>query len=401
MNAKNSNSDILTLGVYCSGMPSSAALMHNGNLVAAAMEERLTREYRASGYPHAAMQYCLDKVGASLEDLDSIAFGWNPGLNASARYKGGFSARVPSPMGWLYSMPNHVLPRYAKGQSMETVQDFLMDSGDTIRFHYVYHYLAHAANAYYMSPFEECAIFAADAYGEVDSVAWMTARDGRFEVLKRQAFPQSLGGFYSTFTEFLGFTPNKDEWKVMGLAAYGDPGKYKDAIASTIRPTADGSFELDLTCFGFNNFDQKGFFTQRIIDLLGPPRLSGQELDQRHADISAAAQAVTEDILLHCLNSFHKRYPTDNLCLTGGVFMNSLFNGKVEANTPYKKVYISHSPDDSGTSIGAALYSHSKAAAPVRTGRGWAIPIWAPSTTPRTSAPASTATASPTSSWTT
>ncbi len=370
----------LTLGVYCSGMPSSAAIVKDGRIIGAVQEERLTREYRARTYPHNAMQYCLGEVGAQIEDLDAIAIGWNPGLNVSERCKGGFSERPPTPMSWLFSIPNQVLPQYAKGNSLETRQSFVMDTGKTIDFHYVYHYLAHAANAYYMSSFQDCAVFCADAYGEIESTVWLTVEGGEFKVLKSKQFPQSIGAFYSAITEFLGFTPYKDEWKMMGLSAYGNGSKYKKQIESLIYPLADGSFELDLNYFNFYNFDTKGFVSKKLEEKLGPPMTTGEPIGSRHADIAAATQTVLEEVLLHCLRSFHKAYPTDFLCLSGGVFMNSLFNGKVSKETPYKSIYISHSPDDSGTSIGAALYSQlsgtTLAADAQTTGNPYLGPSW-------------------------
>ncbi|MCX7172322.1 MAG: carbamoyltransferase, partial [Proteobacteria bacterium] len=176
-------------------------------------------------------------------------------------------------------------------------------------------------------------------------------------IVRELRFPHSIGCFYSAITQFLGYVPDHDEWKVMGAAAYGDPGRYRSEMAGLLRYEADGEIELDLRYFDHFNFDSKSMLTRKAFEALGAPRTPSQPFEQRHFDLAAAAQAITEDYLAQAVNWLAQRSGVGALCLSGGVMMNSVFNGKIAASRRFDDVYLSYAPDDSGNSIGAALWA--------------------------------------------
>jgi len=185
---------------------------------------------------------------------------------------------------------------------------------------------------------------------------WGSAEQNRFQVLQDLQFPQSIGSLYETFTDFLGFQPDADEWKIMGMAAYGDPCRFRRKAESLVELQANGKYELDLSYFNFNNFDVPGHYTNKLIDLFGEPRSKNNEIDQRHFDLAATAQELFEKILFHCVNYLHDLTDQANLCLSGGSAMNSLANGKIQGATLFDNVFIPYAPDDSGLAIGSALH---------------------------------------------
>ena len=342
------------LGIHNSGWLTSAALIKDGEIRVACPEERLDRRKYSRAFPVGAIRFCLQSEGIPLSAVDHIAIGWNPGINVASRYRGGFSERLRYAGEWLYSVPNHLFGRLLPLE-IESTEQVFRARGATARIHHVTHHDAHAANAFYLSPFEEAAIFTADAYGERNSTTWKRGRGGRLETFQTIDFPQSLGCYYSALTEFLGYTPDSDEWKVMGLAPYGDPARFREAMRRLIRLLPEGRFELDLTYFNHFNFDTEGLFSPKVEEILGPARRGDEEPDQRHRDLAAAMQESFEEVLYHALRHLHTLAPSRNLCLSGGCMMNSVFNGKVLSHTPFEQVYLSFAPDDSGNSIGAAL----------------------------------------------
>ncbi len=343
------------LGIHNSGWTTSAALLSHGRLVAGGAEERWNREKYSRAFPHKAIAYCLKEAGIRFEDVNHIALGWNPAINLASRYRGGFSDRLRYAGEWLYSVPNHILARWLTAEQHGTEQRFDLGRRN-LSMHYVNHHDAHAATAFYHSPFERAAAFTTDFYGERTTTSWKLLEGSKFTELQKREFPQSLGGFYCTFTELLGFKPDGDEWKVMGLAPYGDPKAYEKQFAKIIRPTEDGGYEMDLSYFSYYNFDVEGFFTPRMTELFGPARGADDELTQRHKDIAASLQHTLEQLLIHSLRSLHAKTKCDDLALSGGVIMNSVFNGIVRSETPFRRVYVPFSPDDTGNAIGAALW---------------------------------------------
>ncbi|MGB0683473.1 MAG: carbamoyltransferase [Magnetovibrionaceae bacterium] len=354
---------MLFAGLHNTGTISSAALVADGKLVAAMAEERLDRRKHSKYFPHRALQGCLDLVGKTLSDVDTFAIGWNPALNIAERYRAGFSEWPAYPGERFYANPNQLLPRLQPEGLVATDQVFQQADGGCVTLTYVNHHLCHAANAFYLSGLKEAAIFCCDGYGERSTTLWGTAGPEGIETRRTIEFPHSIGAFYSAITEFLGYAPDGDEWKIMGAAAYGDPSPFRAAMAELIRPEEDGGFSLALDYFDHFNFDSRGFFSEKVTDVLGKPP-EGPE-DDRFFDLAAAAQERLEAILFHCLTHARETTGATALCYAGGVAMNSLFNGKLTASGLFDDVFIPFSPDDSGNALGAALWAANRAGEPV------------------------------------
>ncbi len=347
---------MIIVGIHNTGILSSAAVVVDGELKFGCAEERLDRRKYSKYFPHQAVKACLDAVGAKMSDVDYFAIGWNPAINIASRYRAGFSEWPAYPGARFYTNPNHLLPQIGQDDFLDTEQIFRAADGSEVKIVYVTHHLAHIANAYHLSGFDEAAIFSCDGYGERATTVWGHMRGNDIKILRQIEFPHSIGSLYSTITEFLGFRPDLDEWKVMGATAYGDPAGYYPALHKLIHYEPDGRFELDLAYFQHFNFDTAGMYTHKLIDLLGEPRSSDQPMEQRHYDIAAALQQITEEYLFTAIEWLHRETGSPRLCMTGGVLMNSVFNGKAALESSFKEVYVPHAADDSGNSIGAALW---------------------------------------------
>jgi len=348
---------MIIIGIHNSGTTSTAAAVVDGDVVFGCAEERLNRVKYSKYHPKLAVAACLEHLGISLAEVDAFAIGWNPGINVASRFRAGYSEWPGYPGARLYAVPNQLLPDLGADDFLATEQVFRRPGAErSPRIVHVTHHLAHCANAFYLSGYREAAIFSCDGYGERATTVWAEGTGDGIRVLREIRFPHSIGSFYSALTEQLGFRPDLDEWKVMGAAAYGDPGVYEEAVRKLIHFDEDARFELDLSYFNHFDFDTRGMLTNRARELFGAPRQHQDPLEQRHFDLAAAAQRVLEDYLMTAVRWLARETGRDRLCLGGGVMMNSLFNGKVSGSGLFRDVYISHSPDDSGNSIGAALW---------------------------------------------
>ncbi len=269
------------LGIHNSGWTTSAAIFDDQRLIAACPEERLDRQKYSRHFPIQAIKYYLEVAEVSITDIDHIAAAWNPGVNGAARYRGGFSERLRFAGEWLYSVPNHVLGRMLETDVLRTEQVFSLPESD-LRLQYVDHHDAHAATAFYPSAFEESAIFTTDGYGERTCTSWKFGHAGAINRLREIHFPHSIGSFYSAITEFLGFHPDGDEWKVMGMSAYGDPSRYREQFARLFELKTAGNYELDLNYFNHYNFDASSMISHKFLELFGAARTPAGELEQRH-----------------------------------------------------------------------------------------------------------------------
>jgi carbamoyltransferase len=342
-----------------SGRDSSAAIIKDGRLVFACREERLNREKKTRKFPMLSIQACLSAVGAELKDVDEVGISWNPAINLE-RFNSAQSSVARFKPEHYYAVPNHLFMLMPQGESLLSEQQFLFEGGHKLNIAYVNHHLCHAADSFFQSRFDNAAIMVLDAYGEKDSVTMAVGRGNSIEVLRTIQFPHSIGSFYGALTQYLGYTPDSDEWKVMGAAPYGDPNRYYAALRGLIALTDDGGFELDLSYFNFPTFSRPAMCADKMAAILGEARGDHEELSQRHYDIAAATQKVTEDVVFHMLKSLHRTIPLENLCLSGGVAMNCVLNGKANKATPFKNVHVGYSADDGGTAIGAALYLAAK-----------------------------------------
>lgn len=350
MTGKN---ELTILGIHHTGPITSAALIRNGRILAAAPEERFSRIKYDRAFPHRAIEFCFNQAGVRWGDIDAFAVGWNPGENVGLKYRGGFSDWMRYPGEWLSSVPNHLLSRMERSIS-GTLSRFETPQGETIQIHFVDHHLCHSRLGLDLSGWDECAVLVVDGWSENKVTSMYHARNGDLELLRSKSFPHSIGCLYATLTDFLGFRVFQDEWKVMGMAAYGEPSSYPE-IQKLIRLLDGGDYELDLTYFDFFNFDRSPFFSEKLFELFGPPRKRGEPLEQRHYDIAAAGQRLFSSVMTHLLNALFDMTGCSGVVLSGGVALNCLFNGSIVDKTPFSRCSIPFAPDDSGNAIGAAL----------------------------------------------
>ena len=345
------------LGIAPEVWISSAALIEDGRVIAAAAEERFNRQKMSTIFPDRAIDYCLQQAGCSLDAIDQVAVAWNPGVHirsASRRYSHSVRWRGE----YLATIPAALLSKSGDPEVASMEEIVHMADGDA-RIVFVNHHMAHAANAYLLSSFQRAAILTADGRGEEETTTFCIGHDNRIENLHSINLPHSLGLLYGTITEYLGFTPHTDEWKVMALASYGceDGNEYYPLVRGLVNHLPEGNYELDLTYFTYYLFDNKpNMFTEKLEALLGPRRHRDDPIEQRHSDIARALQCVFEETSTHMLCHLHAQTGETNLALAGGCVMNSVYNAKVLEKTPFKELFISSCPDDSGVSIGAALY---------------------------------------------
>jgi carbamoyltransferase len=348
------------LGINAYHADSAACLLVDGELVGAVEEERFIRAKHWAGFPEAAIKWCLARGGLELADVDHVAINRDPraNLGRKARY---VLAQRPG--------PKLVGERVKNLRSWLSLDDELRAAfpGQELRapVHRFEHHLAHLASAFLVSPYEEAVVVSVDGFGDFVSTAWGVGRGGEVRIDGRVHFPHSLGIFYEALTQYLGFPHYGDEYKVMGLAPYGEPA-YADRLEQVVRLRPDGTFELDLDCFrhhkasvGYrwrNTTPHSGqLWSERLVELLGPPRAPDEPLEQRHRDIARSAQAVYERAYFHLLHALAARYDLRRLCVAGGCGANSVANGKAHLETPFSESYVAPSTGDAGGAIGAAL----------------------------------------------
>ncbi|MEU3741943.1 carbamoyltransferase C-terminal domain-containing protein [Streptomyces sp. NPDC032198] len=344
------------LGIASDLHISSAALIEDGQVVAAAAEERFTRSKHARAFPARAIDYCLSAVPGGLDGVERVAVSTNPAIDLSVP-DGRHTGRARWHPERLYSIPNNLATLVDAPYQGHATQ-ILQTAGKPLHIDYIYHHDAHAANAFFLSPFESAAILTVDGRGE-DCTALSAIGDrNTIAAIDTLPYPHSLGLLYGAVTQYLGFRIDRDEWKVMGLAAYGDPDSAAYKSLRDLVDFEDGTIRVDLNYFGYYLQPPRGAVSEAFIRRFGPARQPGEAITSRHHDVAAAVQHVLEDALRYLLVNLHQQTGERRVALGGGTFMNSVFNGKITSSTPFDEIYISSCPDDSGTSIGAALYTH-------------------------------------------
>jgi carbamoyltransferase len=340
------------LGISAYYHDSAACLVQDGRIVAAAQEERFTRKKHDHDFPSQAVEFCLEQGGIGAGDLDLVTFYDKPLLKFD-RLLETYIAYAPSGFR-LFLMG---LPLWLK-QKLHTPRE--LDAGlrgqYKGRFVFTEHHESHAASAFLPSPFEDAAVLTLDGVGEWATGSIAHGRGHRIEMRKELRFPHSLGLLYSAFTYFTGFKVNSGEYKLMGLAPYGEP-IYKDLMIEKLLDIKDdGSFRMDMSYFGFCSSD---VMTSRKMDGLfgGPPRKAETEITQREMDIAASIQAVTEEIVLKIARHAHAVTGSKNLCMAGGVALNCVANGRVLREGPFEHVWIQPAAGDAGGALGAALFT--------------------------------------------
>jgi len=350
----------LILGINAFHADAAAALIRDGRILGAAEEERFRRIKHWAGFPSEAIAWCLADAGVDLADVDHIAINSLPGAHRWRKLLYTAASR-PDPRFLLARWRNK---RERAGLPQQLAMAF---PNATVRaeLHFVEHHRAHLASAFYGSPFPEAAVVSVDGFGDFSSGAWGYGQGTELAIDGQIWFPHSLGAFYTAITQFLGFPHYGDEYKVMGLAPYGQPNRM-EAMRRIVRLQADGTYRLDLTWFqhagqnlphqwshGIPKVGQH--WSPALESLLGPARRPEDPLEQHHMDIARSAQAMYEEAFFHLLNALHRLHPTPHLCIAGGCGANSVANGKVTVATPFQKVYVQAAAGDAGGALGAAL----------------------------------------------
>ena len=350
---------MIILGINAYHGDASACLIIDGQLIAAAEEERFRRIKHWAGFPSEAIRYCLSEAKIELGDIDHVAI--NQDSKANLWKKIGFTLAKRPDMGLVIDRIKNKKERANVGADMAHAFPGERYAAEA---HAVEHHLAHLGSAFLVSPFDNAVVVSVDGFGDFASAAWGVGSGSEIRMEDKVYFPHSLGIFYQALTQWMGFPNYGDEYKVMGLAPYGQPNHMAE-MRRIVHLDADGGFNLNLEFFRhhkekveyeWENGEPKvgELFSAGLVELLGPVRQKGEELTPRHKDIARSVQAMYEEAFFHLLNVLHKRHGIDNLCLAGGCAMNSVANGKVYRNTPFKKVYIQSAAGDAGGAIGAA-----------------------------------------------
>lgn len=353
------------LGINAYHGDASAALVIDGHLVAAAEEERFRRIKHWAGFPEQAIQYCLDEAKLSIDQIDAVAINQNPKAHALQKICYLVSQR-PS----LSMIADRYKNKVQRQDIVGSLKDIFKQENISAKLFSVEHHLAHLASAHLVSPFEESVVVSVDGFGDFSSTCWGLGVGKEIKVAGRVYFPHSLGIFYQALTQYLGFMNYGDEYKVMGLAPYGKP-IYHELLRKVVLLQRDGTFRLNLKYFLHHKGEVKytwdygeprvgKLFSTALEDLLGPAHNNGEVLNQRHWDIARSVQAMYEEAFFHLLNTLHQKYQISNLTLAGGCAMNSVANGRIYENTPFKKLYIQSAAGDAGGAIGAAFTVASK-----------------------------------------
>lgn len=335
------------LGVSCFYHDSAACLLKDGTIIAAASEERFSRDKNSPVFPIQAINFCLQAGGLTPADIDYIGFYEKPFLKfyrvilAHLRsypfsYKNFFDT-LP-----LWLQDRLTLPLLVKNEV-----------GFEKELIFIKHHLSHAASAFLVSPFEEAIILTADGVGEWATMSQGIGRGNQITITKEMHFPDSLGLLYTAVTTYLGFEALEGEGKVMGLAGYGKP-TYLGAFKKIVKVYPDASFKIDQKFFGFN--EGARMYSRHFVKLFGKERGCGEEIQERHCDIAASLQKFTEDILIGLARTIQRDSGIDRLCLAGGLFLNCIANARIMEETPFREVFIQPAAGDSGGALGVAAH---------------------------------------------
>ncbi len=340
---------MISLGISCFYHDSSVCLVKDGKVLLAVEEERFSGIKHDSSFPDKSIHWIMNESKISFEDIDEVCFYEKPLIKTH---------RI------VTTCLNNFQIKDAFKFAVKGVKQFLdlkrklrwMFSNAEIKF--TSHHDSHIGYSYLTSPFKEAAVLSVDGVGEWETTVLAKAEDNDWKKLETTLFPHSLGMFYSTFTAFLGFKPNEGEYKVMGLAPYGNPKTFIDKFRDIIYPSKKGIYKLNMKMFNYDKSDEV-MFTSELSSHLGLlPRLPNEELTQQHKDLAASVQFIYEMYFFRLLKQLHKLTKCDNLVLSGGCAYNGTANGKISKKTGFKNVWIPPSPSDSGSSIGACLISY-------------------------------------------
>jgi len=352
------------LGINAYHGNASAALVSDGRLVAAVEEERFNRVKYAAGFPAAAIRYCLETAGISLAEVDHVAVPRNPW------------ARLGTKLFYALKMPSFARERAKVLARFVGIPEALAQAFDAApkkiraKFHRVEHHQAHLASTFFVSPFDQAALLSADGLGDFASTMWGTGRGNRMSIAGSIAFPHSLGMYYTGVSQYLGFRKFGDEYKVMGLAAYGEPA-YLEEFRQIVRTNGGIGFRLGLDYFQHHRtgpemtWSDAGktpelglMFSGYMAKRLGPARDPASPVEKPQRDAAASLQARLEEVLFGMLRTLHARTGLNAVCLAGGVAFNCVANGKIFAETPFEQIFVQPAAGDAGLAVGAAYFVH-------------------------------------------
>jgi carbamoyltransferase len=367
---------MLILGLNAFHADASACLVKDGALIAAAEEERFRRIKHWAGFPSEAIKWCLQEAGARLSDVDHVALNQDSRANLWKRTE--FLVKARPDFGLVLDRIRTRKERVGADQLLEQMFPGQKFKG---KVHGIEHHMAHLSSAFHVSPFEEAIAISVDGFGDFASAAWGIGRGTNIDIEGRVYFPHSLGILYQSITQYLGFPNYGDEYKVMGLAPYGEP-KYLSKLRNLVSLEANGGYKLDTKYFRHHKEYvpyqwENGspvfadLFTPELEELLGPRRQKEAPLEQYHRDLARSAQALYEEAFFNLINAARKDRDLKDIVLAGGCANNSVANGKIRRETAYERVYVHAAPGDQGGAIGAA-FSMSRAAKSVSP---WSTPI--------------------------
>ncbi|NUM52651.1 MAG: carbamoyltransferase [Candidatus Hydrogenedentes bacterium] len=343
--------NILGIGGY--SHDSAAALVCDGQLVAAVAEERLTRIKHQGGVPRRAVQFCLDTAGISIDDIDHVCCYMRPGLR--------LGKRIPYRLTQILKSPTYSAGyiAYEMQHNAEYVLGMRGLCGRRAALHFMHHHPAHAASAFLVSPFEEAALLSIDYVGEWD-VTWAgVGRGTTITPLFSEHYPNSLGVLYTGLTDYLGFARASDEYKVMGLASYGEP-EYADEFRRIVQLLPGGRYRIDLSWLQCHYLagSRCGYMSPKFIQRFGAARKKDEPIGRKHQNIAASLQCVLEETALHVARHLHDATKSKRLCLAGGVALNCSMNGRLLREGPFDEIFVQPAAGDDGIAIGAALQKH-------------------------------------------
>ena len=350
------------LGIGGFSHDSAAVLVCDGELVAGVAEERLTRVKHQGGVPIRAVDYCLESAGLTRDDIDHIGCYMRPLKRMGSRI---LYRSLQFPRSPFYSM---AYIGYECLHNMNYMRGMRRLRGKKTRLHYMEHHPAHAASSFLVSPYEEAALLSVDYIGEMTSTWAGVGHGTKIRALHEIKYPHSLGVFYSAITDYLGFERANDEYKVMGLASYGEP-EYLNDFRDIVRPHADDWYRINLAWTAYQRVpgSTKGYFSSKFLKRFGPPRANGEAIEDRHRNIAASAQAVLEETVLRMVEYLHRKTGSKNLCMAGGVALNCAMNGRLLRDSPFENIFVQPAAGDDGIAIGAAYQLYHRMSGEPRT----------------------------------
>ena len=343
---------MIILGLNYYFHDSTACIVKDGQLIAAIEEERLNRDKHTRSFPVLAIARCLKIAGLTYNDIDHIAVSIKPTHNLGKKVVYGLKhVKTIKPL-----INNTLVHGYNKQKSFWNWFGHHWDSKDDgPKVHFIKHHLSHAPGSFYVSPYKEAALLSIDGSGEWATTWLGHGKDNTIACLGQSYFPHSLGFFYEAVTQFCGFRTSYDEGKTMGLAPMGDPSVYLEEVEKIVTITSEGQFSFDLSYFNYQNMHWKRC-SEKFHEIFGEPRKHNDGFKKHHMDVAAAFQRVLENKVLEICDILYNKTKADYLVISGGVSLNSVMNGRIVRESPFKDVYVMPAAGDNGTAIGAAYY---------------------------------------------